>query len=288
MEFERTLTPGMTGADVRHMKDALLRLGYLHASTHDTFGSDTAKAVERFQREHDLVGVIDARTWAAIVDAIENAPKPGEYAMPTNIGTAAQTAIAAALDGVSKTRVGIVLDALQYAYDPAVPGEYPHSLYIRGGNLYNTDLTPNVITLARIASGAKRQPQYYDGGRKEMMEQAVTANPSITGADCSGGVVGLLRHAGVVKSGFDLSADGFYGASSNYQRIKKEELRPGDLVHKQGHIGIYVGGGYVVEWAGGAYGCQLTKVDDRRVYNFVTKKTGRMSAWQHFLRPKFY
>ena len=164
--------------------------------------------------------------------------------------------------------------------------DYPLSLYIRGGNLYNADLTKNVITLARIAAGAKRQPAYYDGGRREMMEAAVRAAPGITGADCSGGVVGLLRHAGVVKPGFDLSADGFY-RSGGYRKIDKASLRPGDLLHKSGHVGLYAGGGYGVEWMGGAYGCQLTKLSDRRGYSFVTGKTGRMGAWTGFLRPAY-
>ena len=36
------------------------------------------------------------------------------------------------------------------------------------------------------ALGARRQPEFYDGGRREMMERVVEANPAITGADCSG------------------------------------------------------------------------------------------------------
>ena len=35
-----------------------------------------------------------------------------------------------------------------------MPAQYPRSLYIRGGNLYNTDLTVNTITAARIEDGA--------------------------------------------------------------------------------------------------------------------------------------
>ncbi len=199
----------------------------------------------------------------------------------------AASAIHAALDTAGSIRKGLVLDALQFASDPERPGEFPASLYIRGGNLYNEDLTPNVITLARIAAGARRQPEYYDGGRREMMERAVLENPSITGADCSGGVVGLLRHAGLVKPGFDLAADGF-AASAQYRHIDSAALRPGDLLHKRGHIGLYAGGGYAVEWMGGAYGCQLTRLAARRGWNFVKKKTDRFGAWTGFLRAGGY
>jgi cell wall-associated NlpC family hydrolase len=109
----------------------------------------------------------------------------------------------------------------------------------------------------------------------------------ITGADCSGGVVGLLRHAGVVKPTFDLAADGF-AASKSMQRIEESELLPADLLHKTGHIGMYVGGGYAAEWMGGAYGCQLTRVGARRGWNFVKHKQERFGAWTAFLRPKWY
>ena len=120
-----------------------------------------------------------------------------------------------------------------------------------------------------------------------MMEAVVLVNPAITGADCSGGVVGLLRHAGVVKPGFDLAANGF-AASKSMRKIEESELLPADLLHKAGHIGIYVGGGYAAEWMGGAYGCQLTRVSARRGWNFVKHKEDRFGAWTSFLRPIWY
>ena len=120
-----------------------------------------------------------------------------------------------------------------------------------------------------------------------MMERAVLANSAITGADCSGGVVGLLRHAGVVRPDFDLAADGF-ASSRSYVHIDAAELQPADLLHKSGHIGIYAGGGYGVEWMGGAYGCQLTKINARRGWNFVKGRPDRFSAWTTLLRPKSY
>ena len=119
------------------------------------------------------------------------------------------------------------------------------------------------------------------------MEEAVRNNPEITGADCSGGVVGLLRHAGVVSEKFDLSADGF-AASARYQKIEQTALKPADLLHKSGHVGLYVGAGYAVEWMGGAYGCQLTALDQRRGWNFVKGTTDRFGSWTGFLRPTYY
>ncbi|MEG1755448.1 MAG: peptidoglycan-binding domain-containing protein [Clostridia bacterium] len=292
MEFYRTLSVGMSGEDVKHVKDALLRLGLLHASTHSTFGNDTKAAVESFQKAMSVTGIVDQMVWTAIETAAAAVPdKPvGDGSIPSNIGEDAATAIGVALAGVSVTRKGIALDALQFAFDPSVPQEYPLSFYIRGGNLYDKDLSLHVMTAARMESYFKKTSyaQFFDNGRKEMMLDAcVSRGYVISGADCSGGVVGLLRHARVTSSGFDLSANGF-NASGSYTHIDRGELQPADILHKDGHVGMFVGGDYAVEWMGGAYGCQLTKLSGRKGYSFVTKRTGNMGAWQNFLRPRFY
>jgi len=296
MELTRTLRLGSAGADVLALKRRLFELGCYGGAvsgvTHDRFGTQTRDAVWVFQRNSGLAvdGIVGPLTWAALfpeaqADGTDVENLRGK--IPANIGGAASSSIAASLAGETETRRAIVLDALSFAYDPDVPGDYPPSLYIRGANLYAPDLTPTVITLSRIASGAKRQPEYYDGGRREMMERAVRTNPAITGADCSGGVVGLLRHARVVPGGFDLAADGF-AASGRMKRISREELRGADLLHSSGHIGLYVGGGCAVEWMGGAYGCQLTKLAARRGWNFVTGRFDKRGAWTRFLRPAYY
>lgn len=293
MAMSRTLRLGCAGEDVLRLKQRLLENGSydprITQITTNVFGRDTRNAVMNVQAQHALKvdGIVGELTYAVLFpeEAAQIEQTRGE--VPANIGSTAASAIEDALKGANAKRREIVLDALSFAYDPAIPREYPVSLYIRGGNLYNTDLAPNVISIARIRSGAKRQPEYYDGGRQEMMERAVKEDQQITGADCSGGVVGLLRHAGVVKPTFDMSADGFYRQSSMH-RIEQEELQPFDLLHKSGHIGLYAGGGYAVEWMGGAYGCQLTRLTDRRGWNFVKNRTDRFGAWTSFLRPGWY
>ena len=200
---------------------------------------------------------------------------------------ALNAAARAALAEETQARQEIVRCALSFAVYPLEPGDDPRSLYIRGGNLYNTDLSPNVITLSRIALGAKRQPEFYDGGRREMMERAVQNNPIITGADCSGGIVGLLRKTKLVSAGFDCSANGFL-AGSKATSIPKSELRSGDFLHKSGHIGLYAGGGYALEWMGGAYGCQLTDLSKRRGWNYVKRRLDTQGGWTEFLRPAYY
>ena len=294
MPLTRTLRYGSAGEDVLRVKQRLLALGCYDARITQlqsaTFGRDTLKAVFAFQTRAGLTadGVVGPLTYAALFP--EETPEVipvDRGSMPAQIGDTAAAGIMTALANATETRRKIVLDALQFAYDATQKRNFPTSLYIRGGNLYNTDLLPNVITLARIASGAAHQPEFYDGGRREMMEQAVEQNPAITGADCSGGVVGLLRHAGVVKPTYDLAADGFE-ASGSMKKIEQSELLPADLLHKSGHLGLYVGGGYAAEWMGGAYGCQLTKLTNRRGWNFVKHTNDRFGAWTSYLRPSWY
>ena len=305
MTFTKNLRHMATGADVKHMKDALVALGYLQKSTHSLFGDDTLAAVRAYQRTHRDIegrplavdGVIGRKTWAAIErdraaldgEQAGEKPEPGEGApdLPENIGPAAAAAIGAALRGVSGQRQALVRHALAFAYDPEVPAAYPHSLYIRGGNLYNADLGINTITRARIEAGAKRQPEYYSGGSRDMMLRAVEQRPGITGADCSGGIVGLLRHFRFTAPGFDATANSLC-ANGHSTAIGRDDLRPGDWVGRDGHIGLYAGGGYVVEWMGKLYGCQLSKLDNRRGYDFVSSRMRGRGGWTKFRRPKYY
>ena len=292
MKPDRILRAGCAGEDVLRVKQRLFALGCYDpriAAIHsDVFGRDTVKAVLAFQLRSGLEpdGIVGPLTCSALF-AAELRTATDRKQIPSQIGDTAAEAILDALDGAGVTRRGIVLDALAFAFDAARPREYPVSLYIRGGNLYNAELAPNRITLERIAAGAKRQPEFYDGGRREMMERAVRENPEITGADCSGGVVGLLRHARVVASGFDLAADGF-ASNANYRRTEKSAMIPADLLHRSGHIGLYAGGGYAIEWMGGAYGCQLTRLETRYGWNFVRQTTDRFGGWTGFLHPIYY
>ena len=310
--YRRILKRGMSGEDVRYMKDCLVRQGYLKAATHDAFGTDTRRAVIAFQRENtdlygralDADGIIGALTWYAIarkdaageldvdLDGAENKGADLYEAIPDNIGIEARAAIAKDLATVSILRQDIVLDALAYAYDPATEGAYPRSLYIRGGNLYNADLKPNVMTREKLKAylGKSSYRPYYSNGRDLMMQKASeAAGYALTGCDCSGGIVGLLRKycAGRIKPTFDATANSLCGAAYSAP-VKKAALQPGDWVGMPQHIGLYAGGGYIVEWAGGGYGCQLTKLAGRRVWDFVTKRFRKMSAWTLFRDPKAY
>ena len=303
--YSRVLKKGMNGSDVRYMKDCLFALNYYEASikniSNSTFGSNTEDAVILFQKSNkdkngkqlDDDGKIGPLTW----NAVEREFKAGrKYEAPsrpkisldhlTHISPAHRDAIAKDLAEVSELRQKIVLEILEYACDASYKKE-PRGMYQLGANLYNNDLKLNYADKAETERLAKRNPEYFDGGRKEWMLKRIEEDPKIPVSDCSGMEVGYLREHKLVGATFDTTANGLCGNSYS-KAINKSELMPADWVGKSGHIGTYVGGGLVVEFYGGAYGCQLTELDNRYGYDFLDKRFRKGSAWTKYRRPKYY
>lgn len=298
MKLTRNLKKGMSGADVRFVKDSLFSLGFYNSKTkqitNSTFGADTYVAVCKFQRAKGLEddGVVGPLTWTALEEALAAEEPAKEVNFPSlnkmkHISATHRAAIAKDLANVSELRQKIVLEILNYAYDKDVPGE-PRALYIFGANLYDKDLKLNYADAAEIEKHAKRYPNYFNGGRKEWMLEQVKKNPKLAASDCSGMEVGYLREHKLVPSSFDTTANNLTTAKQYSTPINKKDLKPGDWVGKAGHIGTYVGGGLVVEFYGGAYGCQLTELNNRRGWNFVAKRLEAGSPWTRFCRPTFY
>ena len=298
MKLTRNLKQKMSGPYVRFVKDALFSLGFYSSKikeiTNSTFGPDTFVAVCKFQRAKGLEddGIVGPQTWAALEKALAAEEPAKEVDFPSldkmkHISSAHRAAIAKDLANVSELRQKIVLEILNYAYDKDVPGE-PRALYIFGANLYDKNLKLNYADAAEIEKHAKRYPTYFNGGRKEWMLQQVKKNPKLPSSDCSGMEVGYLREHKLVPSSFDTTANNFTTAKQYSTPINKKDLKPGDWVGKAGHIGTYVGGGLVVEFYGGALGCQLTELNNRRGWNFVAKRLEAGSPWTRFCRPTFY
>ena len=102
--------------------------------------------------------------------------------------------------------------------------------------------------------GRKQAATLYDGGRQTMMEATVAHKPFVNGRR----LLGRYRGAYAARKGgqkpLTCRPTALTGRSHSV-RIEQSALRSADFVHKAGHIGLYVGGGYAVEWMGGAYGC---------------------------------
>lgn len=289
MEFTRNLKKGMSGEDVRAVKERLVTLGYLYAATKLTFGSDTLKAVKAFQAANGLEadGVVGALTLSSLFNDDMDKPTVEAVIVPERFSAAARLAIGTALAQVSDIRREICLDALQFAVEAEEKPASMLAFYIRGGNMYNKDLTLNIMTEAKLKAYFAKDSYapYFDGGREELItETAMRSMYQCPGYDCSGQIVGLMRKHGIYPADFDANANTL-GAS---HAVRTDNPQAGDWACKSGHIGLYVGGGYAVESVGGAFGVQLTKIKKRLVYDFQYKKLRNYGTWEYFGDPKRY
>lgn len=87
--------------------------------------------------------------------------------------------------------------------------------------------------------------------------------------DCVGLIKGYLwcdsaeDKTPVYNSAQDLSANGMRDVCTAGGAISKIPEVPGVLVFMNHHVGVYIGGGYVIEARGHAYGVVKTKLSDR-------------------------
>jgi peptidoglycan hydrolase-like protein with peptidoglycan-binding domain len=279
------LKVGSRGEEVRVVQLRLNQLGFNCGTVDGIFGSKTKAAVKAFQTKNGLVvdGIVGSKTIAKLFEVPAPAPVSllNDY---THISKAKRDLIEKDLAGVSETRKKIVLEILRWCHDHDAGGE-PRALYIIGANLYNTNKEIFYPTKEYIEKRAAARPSYFTGGRKEFMLAQIAKNPKLPAADCSGMEVGYMRKFGIQT--FDATANSLC-SSAHSVSISKSALKPGDWVGRDGHIGTYVGGGYVVEFYGGAYTCALTALNKRTAYNFITKKLSTGSNWTKFRRPKYY
>lgn len=303
IKYTRLLKKDMSGNDVRYIKDYLFKLKYYPSNitkiSNNTFGNDTYNAVLSYQTFNKDIngnklkvdGIIGRKTWDAIIrdyeaGKVKSDVPSGLLDNYTHISVDKREKIEAEIKNSSKLRQEIILEILNYAYDKDVPGDV-RALYIFGANLYDTNLKINYADEAEINRASRIYPRYFNNGRKEWMKEQVKRNPKLPASDCSGMEVGYLRKHKLVSNSFDTTANNLCSDKCS-SIISKNNLKPGDWVGFNGHIGTYVGAGYVVEFAGGAYGAQLTKLDDRELYDFIKKKIVKGSAWTKFRKPKFY
>ena len=130
-----------------------------------------------------------------------------------------------------------------------------------------------VMTPALIASLAKAFPAVYTDAYIKKALKFVGRQAF----DCTGLIKffapweqDLSRN---YKAGQDISADGAYRLAAVRGAVSALPEMPGLCVHMPGHIGVYVGGGEVIEARGINYGVVKTKLCDR--------------PWQHWLQFPF-
>ncbi len=114
-------------------------------------------------------------------------------------------------------------------------------------------LNNELYTAERAAKLKKQNAAYYSRGDKWIGRYC---------SDCSGGIVGAMR---IENPNYgDRKADTFAAQfDGGKQPIATIPDARGVAVWKSGHIGVYVGGGYAIEFRGIDYGCVRTTLASR-------------------------
>jgi cell wall-associated NlpC family hydrolase len=126
----------------------------------------------------------------------------------------------------------------------------------------------NPCTESRLAGKTKQYPSHYKASRQATYKKHILQGKTCT--DCIGLIKGYYwEDNGEIKykrnSLPDTSASGMYRAAKIKDKITSIPEIPGLLVwtKDKGHVGIYVGGGYIVEARGFSYGVQRNKLSAR-------------------------
>lgn len=121
----------------------------------------------------------------------------------------------------------------------------------------------------------QQYPSQYKSSRDKQIKKDIEENRTVT--DCSGIIKGymMLRDNGqiVYTPSYDLGANTYYNRAKEKGTIKTMPDIPGLAVWKEGHIGVYIGNGEVIEARGFDYGVQKYKLSDRP-YKYWLKVPG--------------
>ncbi len=203
------LALGAAGPEVKELQLRLKAQGYYNGNVGGNFGPGTEAAVKAFQRANGLKvdGWAGPQTMARLRGGA--APTPTAPTAPTTPTAPASNdaRIAAAID-FGMRNLG--------------------APYVGGGSPFRFGTRPG------------------DGRVYQMEGQKPYRSPAgVIGFDCSGFVVAMFRKAGV-----DLAAQGIASSSTmknGLPAVPKNELQPGDLLVKNGHVVVYLGGGKVLQ-----------------------------------------
>lgn len=127
--------------------------------------------------------------------------------------------------------------------------------YVYGaqGELYTEALAKKWRDAGRPAPNSSwNQKTYFTESCKQWFGKYV--------ADCSGGIVYAIQQ--YISNYKDRTANTFKSEFSQSGSISTLPEIRGLALWRSGHIGVYVGNGYVIEFKGTNYGCVKTKVSD--------------------------
>ena len=151
--------------------------------------------------------------------------------------------------------------------------EYVEWLKSRVGDAYWYGTYYNDCTEDLLAKKAKQYPSHY--GKSRMAQYSADIKNSKKCGDCVGAAIkgAIWSELGKRKPVYgshgcpDKSADGMFAYCKEHGMarggIDSMADVPGIAVRYAGHVGVYIGGGRVVEWRGFKYGCVETALKGR-------------------------
>ena len=142
--------------------------------------------------------------------------------------------------------------------------EYCNKLYNAGARYwwgtFGQRASNNLLIVKR-----QQYPVQFPHSRDKQLKKDIDEGRIVT--DCCGLIKGFMmtRDNGqiVYTPSLDLGANAYYERATEKGSIKTMPDIPGLAVWKEGHIGVYVGEGYVIEARGFNYGVQKYKLSDR-------------------------
>lgn len=138
---------------------------------------------------------------------------------------------------------------------------FANKIYEDRASYWYGTIAGQYASAALLADNRKRYPSAYTDERLEIYNADIRAKKPVT--DCSGLIKGaLMSQKGAFKynSKYDLNDYGFYKTATESGPINTMPDIPGLLLWKTGHIGVYVGKGYVIEAVGFSRGVQRNLV----------------------------
>ncbi len=239
---------------VTELQNRLMELGYLDIDEPTQhFGPATKSAVQRFQRQHELQqdGIAGAQTLALIFSDEAKKYTLLEGTTGTDVDNFQRQLKAlgylSKTTGYYGTETVEAVKAFQKENGLHVDGKAGQRTF----DMINSDDAKQSPSLAKEARRKANIDTMIATAKKQLGDKYILGNEGPNSFDCSGLVYYCLKEAGSNRR--RLNAAGYSGVS-DWEKISYNDMKAGDLIFfyndaktKVGHVGIYIGGGEMVD-----------------------------------------
>lgn len=260
-----------SGAAVKELQESLKAVGLYGANADGKFGPVTEAAVKAFQRQHGLTvdGWAGPQTMAKLRAAAAPRPPAASSGGKLVLGSKGEEVKAlqqrlkslglynGAIGGNFGPGTEAAVKAFQKMKGLTVDGwAGPQTLAKLREATTSSPVTPSGSIQAALEWAKTQVGAPYVGGAspfrygtpgngqtyQQQGQKAYVSQKGVIGYDCSGFVVTTLK-----KAGINLQWHNSSGMKANLPSVPKDRLQPGDLLVKDGHVAIYLGGGNMIE-----------------------------------------